>query len=598
MEVTRIFDLLNRFEENPETIGKYHLAEKINGNWIKYSVADYIEISNNISYGLLALGIKKGDKIATITNNRPQWNFVDMGLSQIGAVHVTVYNTVGLEEFEYILRHSDTKIIFISDKTLYKKIKPISDKITGIEIYTFDSVEGAKHWSEIAELGKKSKIYYEKVISEIKESITEDDVFTIIYTSGTTGMPKGVMLSHKNMVSNMIPSAKRFHLSYNDKVLSFLPLAHVFEHMTSYIYQYNGVSVYYAENVGTIAQNINELKVNGFITVPRLLEAIYEKISDKASSFKGLKKKIFDWALKVGEKYEPYGKSSINYKLQHKLADKLVFTKWRAALSDKISFVGCGGSALQPRLARLFWAAGFPVFEGYGLTETSPILAVNYYEKGKVKLGTVGTILDNVVIKIAEDGEILAKGPNIMKGYYKDEEHTAMMFNSDGWFLTGDIGMIDSDGLLKITDRKKEIFKMSNGKYIAPQVIENKLKESLLISQTMVVGENQKFASVLISPNFDFLKKWCEKNKINCENRKELINIPRVVQFFQAEVNKLNRNLGQFEQIKRFKIVCDEWSTHTGELSPTLKLKRRVITAKYHNLIENIYFSNKMNFRD
>lgn len=597
MTVKRIFDLFERFKKFPETIGKFSLAEKISGKWKKYSVDDYIEISNNVSYGLLSLGIKKGDKIATITNNRPQWNFVDMGISQIGAAHVTIYNTISNEEFEYILKHSDSKIVFVSDKNLYKRIVPIAEEIGGIEIFTFDEIENAKNWKEIVQLGEKSKVYYHQELQSIKETITEDDILSIIYTSGTTGMPKGVMLSHKNLIQNVIPSAERLHLNYNHKVLSFLPLAHVFEHMTSYIYQYKGVSIFYAENIGSIAQNIKELQVDGFITVPRLLESIYEKISDKASNLKGIKKKIFYWAIKIGEKYEPYCGNKF-YKLQHKLADKLVFSKWRDALSHKIVFVGCGGSALQPRLARLFWAAGFPVFEGYGLTETSPILAVNYYQKGKVKIGTVGPVLDNVEIKISDDGEILAKGPNIMKGYYKDEEATKQSFNEEGWFHTGDIGTLDENGILKITDRKKEIFKMSNGKYIAPQIIENKFKESQLISQSMVVGENQKFASALISPNFDFLKKWCEKQKIKYENRRELIDIPKVVKFFQAEVNKLNRNLGQFEQIKRFKVVCDEWSTGTGELSPTLKLKRRVIMAKYHNLIENIYFNNKMNFRD
>lgn len=597
MEVTRIFDLLDRFKSNPDTIGKFHLAEKINGEWVKYTADDYIEITNNISYGLSALNIKKGDKIATITNNRPQWNFIDMGLSQIGAVHVTVYPTIGSEEFEFILKHSDTKIIFISDTSIYKKIQPIIEHLENVELYSFDIVEGVKHWSDIVELGKKSKVYYKQIVEDTKKSISEDDLLTLIYTSGTTGMPKGVMLTHKNLMSTVKPSAIRLHLEYTDKVLSFLPLSHVFEHMTNYIYQYKGISIYFAENMGTIAQNINELQVDGFITVPRLLESIYEKISSKGASLKGIKKQIFFWALKIAEKYNPYENSAV-YNIKHKIADKLVFSKWREVLSKKVRFVGCGGSALQPRLARIFWAAGFPVFEGYGLTETSPILTVNYFKKDKVKLGSAGTVLEGVTVKIASDGEILAKGPNIMKGYYKDEEYTNQVFDEEGWFHTGDIGKFDEKGLLTITDRKKEIFKMSNGKYIAPQVIENKLKESLLISQTMVVGENQKFPSVIISPNFEFLKKWCEKHKINCENRKELIHLPKVKQFFQTEVNKLNRTLGQFEQIKRFQLVCDEWSINTGELSPTLKLKRRVLNTKYQALIEAIYISNKMNFRD
>jgi len=592
MEVKRAFDILEHIKNKPDTLGNFKFGEKIDGKWKTYNIDDYINYANNFSYGLLALGFQKGDKIATITENCPQWNFVDMGLNQIGVTHVTVYPTISNDDTEYILKHSDSKIVLVSDFNIYKRIKPIVDKLQNIEIYTFDKLENAKNWNEILELGEKSKIYFKDELEVIKKSISEDDLLTLIYTSGTTGMPKGVMLTHKNLISNVVASSDILHLNYTHKVLSFLPLSHVFEHMTSYQYQYKGISVYYAENMATIPQNIKELEVDGFITVPRLLESIYEKINSKASSLSGIKKSIFNWAMKIGDKFVPYSKNPI-YNLKHKIADKLVFSKWRAVLSPNIIFIGCGGSALQPRLARLFWAAGLPVFEGYGLTETSPVLTVNYYQEGKVKLGSTGTKISNVEIKFGNDGEILAKGPNIMKGYYKDEEATNQVFDDEGWFHTGDIGTFDSEGFLTITDRKKEIFKMSNGKYIAPQVIENKLKESLLISQTMVVGENQKFPSVLISPNFEQLKDWCIKNKIIFENKLEIITKPKVIAFFQGEINKLNKNLGQFEQVKRFKIVSEEWTTQTGELSPTLKLKRRVIAAKYTHLIETIYFSNK-----
>jgi len=594
MEVKRSFDILEHIKNEPATLGNFKFAEKIEGKWKTYNIDDYINFANNFSYGLLALGLNKGYKLATITENCPQWNFVDMGASQIGVTHVTIYPTISNEETEYILKHSDTQIVIVSDKNMYKRIKPIIDKLQNIEIYTFNQVENAKNWNEILELGEKSKIYFNSDLEKIKKSIHEDDLLTLIYTSGTTGVPKGVMLTHKNLISNVINSSTLLHLDYNHKVLSFLPLSHVFEHMTSYQYQYKGISVYYAESLATVAQNIKELQVDGFITVPRLLESIYEKINSKASTLKGIKKSIFKWSLKIAAKYVPFQKQNPFYKIKHKIADKLVFSKWRAVLSPNLIFIGCGGSSLQPRLSRLFWAAGLPVFEGYGLTETSPVLTVNYNQPGKIKIGSVGTKLTNVEIKFGNDGEILAKAPSIMKGYYKDEESTKQVFDEQGWFHTGDIGSFDDEGFLRITDRKKEIFKMSNGKYIAPQVIENKLKESFLISQTMVVGENQKFPSVLISPNFEQLKNWCIKNKINFENRLEMITKPKVIAFFQSEINKLNQTLGQFEQVKRFKLVAEEWSSQTGELSPTLKLKRRVLVAKYKSLIENIYFSNKI----
>ncbi len=589
--IKRIFDLFDRFEQNPDTIGKFFLSEKVNKQWIKYDAKHYRECATKLSSGFLELGIKKDDKIATITNNRPQWNFVDMATTMLGAVHVTIYPTISLDDFDYILRHSETKIVFVSNKNLYTKIKPIADKIKGIKkVVTFDEVEGAESWKNIAELGENNLEKNLPVIEEHKQQVDENDPATLIYTSGTTGRPKGVLLSHKNLLSNAIASYPRLHLTHEHTALSFLPLSHVFAHMTNYIYQLKGVSIYYAEGVSRVADNLHELQVDGFITVPRLLEAIFDKISSKAKKLPAAKRKIFDLSIKIGAKYHPYMKMSPIYKMQYKLVNKLVYSQWRKALSCNIKFVGCGGSALSPRLARIFSAAGFPVCEGYGLTETSPIIAVNYYQKDKVKLGTVGTILEGVQVKIAEDGEILVKGPNVMLGYYKDPEKTAEVFTEDGWFRTGDIGVIDEDGFLKITDRKKEIFKLSNGKYVAPQLIENKLKESFLIKQAVVVGENQKFPAALISPNFEFFEDWVKKEeKVEIKDKKELINIPKVKDAINKEIQKINKSLGEHEKIRKFRLLPKDFSIESGELSNTLKLKRKVIFDKYHDFIDKIY---------
>ncbi|MBN2663549.1 MAG: long-chain fatty acid--CoA ligase [Bacteroidales bacterium] len=589
-QIKRIFDIFDRFEKNPDTIGKMFLSEKIGKEWIKYEAKQYKEFSYNIASAFIELGIKKDDKIATVTNNRPQWNFVDMAISMVGAVHVTVYPTIGDEEFEYIFKHSESKIIFVSNKTILNRIKDIASKIKTIEkIYSFDDIEGTPKCISLAEEGAK---YFGKNKQEIenrKASVHEDDVATLIYTSGTTGVPKGVMLSHKNILSNSNASVQRLHLNHNHTVLSFLPLSHVFAHMTNYMYQLKGISIYYAEGVAKVADNLHELQVDGFITVPRLLEAIFEKITAKAKKLPAVKRKMFELSLKVAEDFHPYKKMNPVFKAKYNLVNKLVFSQWRNALSPNIQFLGCGGSALSPRLARIFWAAGFKVFEGYGLTETSPILAVNYNKKDKIKIGTVGTILENVEIKIAQDGEILAKGPNVMIGYYKEPEKTAEVFTDDGWFKTGDIGEIDEQGFLKITDRKKEIFKLSSGKYIAPQVIENKLKESFLIKQAVVVGENQKFPSALISPNFEFFEDWAKNEKIEVKDTSELANLPKVKEAIHKEIQKINKKLGEHEKIRKFQLIYHDFSIKTGELSNTLKLKRKVISEKYQEFIEKLY---------
>jgi long-chain acyl-CoA synthetase len=590
MEPKRNFDLLDRFSKMPNTIGRFKLAGKENGKWVEYDAQEYTRNVLNTSMGLLSMGYKPGEKVATITNNRPEWNFIEMGAPQAGMVHVPIHPTLSDDELVYILNHSESSLLIVSDASLYKRVETFKDQLEFVRnFFTFNKVEGARHWSEILEAGQSNAPRYYDQVQEIKEGITEDDLLAIIYTSGTTGAPKGVMLSHKNILSNAIASSNIQHMNYTHKALSFLPLSHVFEHMVNYMYHYLGISIYYAESVTTIGRDINELQVDGFIAVPRLLESIYEKIVNKARSLSAVKRSIFFWALKVAGEFEPLQKQSLPYRIKHAVADKLVFSKWRQALSPNLIFIGCGGSALQPRLARLFWAAGLPIFEGYGLTETSPVLAVNYKKPDTVRIGTVGPVLHGVEIKIADDGEILAKSPGLMLGYYKDEEATHEVIDCEGWFHTGDIGEFEDGRYLKITDRKKEIFKMSNGKYLAPQPIENKLKESFYIQQLMVVGENQKFASAIIIPNFQELNQWCRKKKIQFQSNAELIQMPQVMKHFQDEIKKFNEKLGQNDQIQKIILIADEWSPLTGELSSSLKLKRKYIIQKYKDLVDAVY---------
>lgn len=587
MKVTRIFDLLPYIRANygkPDVLGF-----KENGKWRKYNIHSYIEKSDWFSLGLLAMGIKPGDKIATTTLNRPEWNFTDMGTMQVGAVHVPIYPTLSPEEFGHVLRHSDTKILLVGSAKLYEKLAPVCAKIEEIKgIYTFDRVENAPHWSEIVELGKKNETKYRATLEKQKAVVKPSDVATLIYTSGTTGETKGVMLSHENLLSNAFASAKVQHLNQKHRVLSFLPLSHVFAHMVNYKYQYKGISIYYAEAIDKIADNVRELKVHGFITVPRLIEKIFDQIMAKGRKLSGLKKIIFYWALQIGFAYEPYSKQGFSYWLQHKIVDALVFKKWRKALSPGISFIGCGGAPLQPRLTRIFWAAGLPVFEGYGLTEASPIIAVNYSQPGKTRIGSVGPVLEGVEVKIAADGEILCKGLNVMLGYYKAPELTREVIDAEGWLHTGDIGVLD-EGFLTITDRKKEIFKTSGGKYIAPQVLENKFKESPFIEQIMVVGENRNYPAALIIPDFKFLHNWCSRYKIDFFDNHDLIKIRRIEERIQREVEKYNQSFSQPERIKRFKLLAENWTLESGELTPTLKLRRKIIAQKYAGQIRALY---------
>jgi len=593
MEPTRTFDILERIH-NKYSDKTDVLAGKENGKWKKYAVQEYIDNCNWVSYALLSLGIKKGDKIALISNNRPEWNFTDFGISQIGAIGVPIYPTISSEEYTYILGHSEPKIIFISDKSLYEKIKPITDLNPGTStIYTFDRIAGAKHFSELITIGKEmaSNLANDLVIA--KNAVDPSDLVTIIYTSGTTGFPKGVMLSHSNLISNIIESSFIHSLGPESRTLSFLPLSHIYERMLTYHFQYKGISIYYAENMGTIMDNLKDIKPNVIATVPRLLERIFDKIVSTGKDLKGIKKQLFFWALNLGLRYEFNGKNGWFYEMQLKLANKIIFVKWREALGGNIKVISSAGAALQPRLARVFWAAGIPILEGYGLTETSPVVAINNMVTKEIMFGSVGPILKDVQVMIAEDGEILTKGPNQMVGYYKEPDLTKEAIDVNGWFHTGDIGTMIDNKYLKITDRKKEIFKISSGKYVAPQVIENKLKESMFIEQVMVIGENQKFASAIITPEFQFLRNWASIHHITFRDNEELINNPLVFARYQKEVNEMNLTLGDHEKIKRFRLVADEWTANTGELSPTLKLKRKVLYEKYSALISEIFSVDK-----
>lgn len=586
MEIKRTFDIVSQLlAEHPKPDA---LAVKRNGVWEKFSTAEYRKHVDSFSYGLLALGFKKGDKIFTISNNRPEWNFIDMGMSQIGAVHVPVYPNNSDEEYLHILAHSDARIVIVSSQAYYEKIQPLAKTTVNIEkVYTIDKVDGAANWNEIMELGLKNP--QPELLAEIKDSIQPDDLASIIYTSGTTGRSKGVMISHKNFVSNVAATLPLLPVGSEARFLSFLPLCHVFERMVNYLLQQKGCTVYYAESIETLGDNIREISPDGFTAVPRVIEKLFDKLMLKGKELKGIKKMLFFWAVNLGLKYELNAANGPIYEFKRKIADKLIFSKWRIALGGNLKFVVSGGAALQARLARTFYCAGIPILEGYGLTETSPVIAVNHFTYPHLRFGTVGPVLPNVEVKIAEDGEILMKGPSLMMGYYKDKEKTDEVIDADGWFHTGDIGEIQDLNILKITDRKKEIFKLSTGKYVAPQVIENIFKESQFIEQIMVVGANEKFTAAIINPSFHFLNGWAHLHQVKFRDSKELIQLPKVIARYQEVVNQINEKLSPHEQIKKFELTCTEWTTESGELSPTLKLRRNIVKQKYKAQFNRLY---------
>ncbi len=585
--LTRCFDFLHYQLQTYPNAKAFNY--KVDGQWKSWSSQDAVDIVNRISLGLVKLGIKKDDKVAIVSTNRPEWNFIDFGIQQIGAISVPVYPTITIPEFNFIFDHSETMIIFVETEDLYKKVVEATKSLSNVRaIFTFNKMTFAKHWTEVEELGRKENV---ASLDAHRAAVKPEDLLTLIYTSGTTGRPKGVMLTHSNIVSNALAVRRAVpQLTDRDtRTLSFLPLCHIFERTALHFFTYIGASIFYAENMEKIAENIRETKPNVFTTVPRLLEKVYDKIYAKGAALTGAKKKLFFWALDLGLKYEPHLDMGFIYNLKLSIARKLIFSKWQEALGGQLKMIITGASALQPRLGRVFWAAGIPILEAYGLTETSPGISANRAEPHNTRIGTVGQILEGVTVKIAEDGEILCKGPNIMLGYYKDKEQTDQVIDKEGWFHTGDIGEFVDGKFLKITDRKKEMFKTSGGKYIAPQLMENKFKESFLIEQIMVTGENQKFPSALIVPMFDGLRDWCKENDIPYTTNEEMIKHPKVLAKYQEEIDHYNHLFAQWEKIKKFVLAPTTWGVDSGELTPTMKLKRRVVHKKFENEIKEIY---------
>ncbi len=585
MENLRLFDLLHNLLEMP--LKEDALAAKENGSWRKYSTKEYIDTVNHLSYAFIDLGIQPGDKIGLISNNRPEWNFIDYACLQTGSINTPLYPTISEHDLKHVIGDADIKYFFVSNEDIYKKVKECSQGSSVKEIFTIQPISGMRSIKDLIEIGK-NKPQKEK-LEELKAAIKPKDLATIIYTSGTTGNPKGVMLSHNNFISNVEGTKNLCPFQHDWRALSFLPLNHVYERMLSYLYISRGMSVYYAESLDTIANDLKEVKPQMFVTVPRLLEKVYEKIVSTGSNLTGIKKLMFFWALNLGLRYKQHGENGWFYEKQLALANKLVFVKWREALGGNIIGIVSGGSALQPRLARVFHAAKIKVLEGYGLTETSPVVAVNNHADENIKIGTVGPIIYNVKVKFGEDGEILVKGPNVMLGYYKQPELTKEAIDNDGWFHTGDIGVLEDGKFLKITDRKKEMFKTSGGKYITPQITENKLKESRFIEQAMVIGENEKFPAAFIVPSFSFLKEWCTKHKIPFTSNEEVVKNKEVYDRVMQEVESANNNLAQYEKIKKIALLPKEWSIEHGEMTPKLSLKRKVIMEANKKVYEEIY---------
>ncbi len=586
MEIKRVFDLLPYFLTNnarPDA-----LVAKENGTWKKYSTADFIDYVDHLTYGLSNIGINKDDKIAIISNNRPEWNFADYASQQCGAISVPIYPTISLHDLIFILNDAQVKLVFVSSVELYEKVKEASKQAPSVKfIYSFNEIKEVHYWKELYNNGKSNPA--KEKIAQIKSTIGNGDLLTILYTSGTTGTPKGVMLSHNNLLSNSFATQNLAPFQKHWTALSFLPLNHVYERMLNTLYIYLGLGIYYAESLETIGDNLKELKPQVFATVPRLLEKVFDKIVAKGHEQTGIKKTLFFWALNLGLRYELQGANGWWYEFQLSIANKLVFSKWREALGGNVQAAVSGGAALQPRLAKVFNAAKIMVLEGYGLTETSPVIAVNSFKPKGIKFGTVGDVIDGVTVKIAEDGEILVKGPNVMLGYYNRADATAEVMDSEGWFHTGDIGTFIENRYLKITDRKKEIFKTSGGKYIAPIMIENKLKESPFIEQALVVGENQKYAAALIVPAFVALKDWCTKNNISFTSNEDLITKKEVIALIDNDIAESNKTLAPYETIKRVTLLSGEWTIENGEMTPKLSLKRKVIMEANKQVVEKLF---------
>lgn len=586
-DITRLFDFpyyqLRDYNLDKAFVTKYK------GEWVATSTQEFIDRGNAISRGLIKLGVAPNDKIAVISlTNRTEWNIMDLGVLQVGAQNVPIYPTISQEDYAYILNHSGASYCFVSCATVYAKVKAIMDQTPLKGVYSFDELEDCDHWSKVEKLGEDNAIQAE--VEARKEAVLPEMLATIIYTSGTTGKPKGVMLSHHNVVSNAIYASERIPLPGGTaKALSFLPVCHIYERVIMYLYMIKGVSIYFAESMETISDNLKEHKPHVMTAVPRLLEKVYDSIIAKGTQLTGIKKALFFWAVEVGLNYAPYGENGAWYEFKLKIARKLIFSKWKEALGGNLSVIASGSAALQPRLARVFNAAEMGVMEGYGLTETSPVVTVNDMRNGLFRIGTVGKLIAETEVKIAADGEICVKGPQVMMGYYKDPEKTAEVI-IDGYFHTGDIGEFDADGFLKITDRKKEMFKTSGGKYVAPQLLENRFKQSRFVEQLMVVGEGEKMPAALIQPNFEFIKDWAKrKHNKTFESNQALVSDPLVIARIQEEVDEANAQFAKWEKVKQFRLTPDIWSIEAGHVTPTLKLKRKIIKEKYSALYENIY---------
>ncbi|MEP6260437.1 MAG: long-chain fatty acid--CoA ligase [Gillisia sp.] len=588
IQIKRLFDFPYYQLENSPL--EKSLGTKYNGTWETLSTQKYIDKANTISRGLLRLGVKPNDKIAVISSsNRTEWNIMDIGVLQLGAQNVPIYPTISEEDYEYVLNHSEATYCFVSDVEVLEKVRSIQHNTQLKEVFSFDAIEGCKNWKEVLQLGADESNQPE--VEKLKDQVKPEDLATLIYTSGTTGRPKGVMLSHNNIVSNVLASASRVPFEFGTyTALSFLPVCHIFERMIMYLYQYYSVSIYFAESIEKISDNLKEVQPHVITAVPRLLEKVYDKIIAKGTALGGVKQKLFYWAVELGLQYEPYGANGWWYETKLNIARKIIFSKWKEGLGGNIELIVSGSAALQPRLARVFAAAEIPVMEGYGLTETSPVIAVNDQRNNGFKIGTVGKVIDKVEVKIAEDGEILTKGPNLMLGYYKDPEKTNEAIDADGWFHTGDIGEIDNEGFLKITDRKKEMFKTSGGKYVAPQLIENTMKQSRFIEQIMVIGEGEKMPAAFIQPNFEFVQEWAKRKDLNIgTTNEEIISHQEVIDRIQEEVDFYNTKFGHWEKVKKFELTPDVWSIEGEHLTPTMKLKRRNIKALYESLYNKIY---------
>lgn len=594
MTPTRLFDFLDwQLQKFPQ---EDMLAAKENGVWRKYSTQEIKQLADSMSMGLLKAGIgyqdgsiEGRDKVAVLSNNRPEWLILDLAVQQTGAVLTPIYPTISVNELEFILNDASIKLVFVSDQELYDKVQSIRAKTPSVQaVYTFNPIQEALNWRELLHSGGEQELEALKVS---KERVKGNELATILYTSGTTGFPKGVMLSHHNILDNIMNVEELLVpvCGASDRALSFLPLNHIFERVISYIYIFRGVSIYYAENLDTIGDNLKEVKPNLFSTVPRLLEKVYEKIMNKGRELTGIKKNLFFWAVAVGSRYEVDKNMGLAYNIQLAIANKLIFSKWREALGGNVKAIVTGAAACQVRLLKVFTAAKITIMEGYGLTETSPVISVNHFDASGRRFGTVGKVIRNVEVKLAEDGEICCKGSNVMMGYYKRPDLTDECIDKDGWFHTGDIGVWVEGQFLKITDRKKEIFKTSGGKYVAPQPIENKMKESPFIEQMIVVGPERKFTAALIVPAFANLKTWCEKNDIDASTNDKMVHHPKVQEHYKSIIEKYNPQFNPVEQVKKFELLNAEWTINGGELTPTLKLKRKVIMEKYGDAVERIY---------